>query len=189
MSPVGRVEFMRNRSGLVTVAVAIVLVLGGVWIVASDAYGEPEESLVAYDPSLLLIPAYKMDDRALYFFVNDRNGFGATYVRKGLFGWKNEFLSWSPMEQGREYDGYGSVQGHGGTLVYGLTRHGKDWRFEVDHEDAVILSLETLPAEQVETYRLDGLSVWYAETDEELDDSEVTYYDKETGEELEPEDF
>ncbi|GKV70134.1 hypothetical protein NCCP2716_26320 [Sporosarcina sp. NCCP-2716] len=178
---------MRNRSGLITVAVAIVLVLGGVWIVASDAYGEPEEALAAYDPSLLLIPAYQLDDRALYFFINDRNGFGATYVRKGLFGWKNEFLSWSSLDQKRKYDGFGSVQGHGGTLVYGLTRHGEEWRFEVDGEDAEILNLETLPAEQVQTYRLEGLSVWYAETEEQLDDPEIIYYEKETGEELEPE--
>ncbi len=182
-------EFMRNRSVLILGAIAAFFVLGWVWSEKTDSYAGPAEALAAYDPSLLLIPAYQLDDRALYFFIKDQNGFGATYVRKGLIGWKNEFLSWSSLDQKRKYDGFGSVQGHGGTLVYGLTRHGEDWRFEVDQEDAVILDLETLPVDQVETYRLQGLSVWYAETEEQLDDPEVIYYDKETGVELEPEDF
>lgn len=59
----------------------------------SQAYAEPNEALLAVENNIVLIPGYKMDKEALFFFFKGKNGFGATYVNNGLLGWKAGMLT------------------------------------------------------------------------------------------------
>lgn len=58
---------------------------------------------------------------------------------------------------------------------------------QVGEEEARLLNLETLPAGEVEKLRLEGLSIWYFESNERivLAETEVKLVDKKTGEALE----
>lgn len=174
---------------IVPVAIIIVVVWG--IIEKSDSYSEPQEALFANDNDLLLIPGYKMNGRALFFFIKNENDLGAAYVQKDLFGWKADLLTWSPMDSERNYDSdhLNGIQGQGENLFYGLIKHGDDRIVQVGEERADILNLAMLPTKEIENFRLEGLYIWYLESDQPLDSGEIKLLDEDTGEELDSADF
>lgn len=83
----------------------------------SSSYSEPQEALLD-DKDMLLVPAYKMNGEALFFFIKDKNYLGATYVKEGLFGWKTGVLTWGSMGI-KGYEKLSGSSGHGDNLSMG----------------------------------------------------------------------
>ena len=50
----------------------------------SSSYLEPQDALLAMDSELLLVPAYKYNNEALFFFIKNEHNMGAFYVHKGF---------------------------------------------------------------------------------------------------------
>ncbi|WP_124070767.1 aspartyl-tRNA synthetase [Filibacter tadaridae] len=162
-----------------------------IWVIAekSDSYSEPQEALFAADHDLTLIPGYKINDKALFFFIKGTNNLGAAYVQKDLFGWKADILTWSPMDSKRSYENLSGSQGQGENLIYGLIRHGDDRIVQIGEDRATILNLAMLPLSEVEKLRLEGLYIWYFEGDKLPGGGEIKLLNKDTGKELGTMDF
>src|SRR5699024_7295820 len=137
----------------------------------SDSYSAPQEALYASNNDLLLIPVYKVDDKALFFFIKNTNNLGAAYAHNGLFGWKADVLSWSPMDENRNYENLNGYQGHGDNLIYGLIRHGDKRLVQIGDTEATILDLGAmLPQGEIEKFQLEGLYIWYFESETPLNE-------------------
>ena len=172
--------------------ILVLVIITVIWIISakSDSYSEPQEALFASNNDLLLIPAYKVNDEALFFFIKNTNNFGAAYVRNGLFGWKADMLTWSQMDKNRNYENLNGYQGYGDNLIYGLIRYGDNRLVQLGETDATILNLEEmLPPIQVERFRLAGLYIWYFENDTLSNKEEIKLLSKNTGENLETIEF
>ena len=102
----------------------------------SDSYSKPQEALLAIDPDLLLIPGYNINDQSLYFFIKNANQLGAAYAQKGLFGWKAGMLTWSPLDNERNYQSLNAYQVHGESLIYGLIKHGDERIIQIGENHA-----------------------------------------------------
>ncbi|HZH59017.1 MAG TPA: aspartyl-tRNA synthetase [Metabacillus sp.] len=140
---------------------------------------------MATEDDLLLIPAYYIEDEALFFFIKNRNTLGASFVDKGFFGWKAGTLTWSPMEDhyDEKLNGY---QGHGGNLIYGIIKGGEEEGFivKVNENEANILNLAMLPAKVINQYQLENLYIWYFESDSAIEEGEIKLINKETNQEI-----
>ena len=170
----------------------ILILIAVIWVTSakSDSYSEPQEALFAIDNDLLLIPSYKINDKALFFFIKNTNNLGAAYVQKGLFGWNAEMLTWSPMDNERSYENLNGYQGYGENLIYGLIRQGDERLVQIGENHATILDLVAmLPPSEVEKLRLDGLYIWYFESDSPPNGEEIKLLNKNTGEELDSIEF
>lgn len=163
-------------------AIVILIFISVFWVKLekSDSYSEPHEALFAIDKNLLLISAYKINDKALFFFIKDKNNLGATYVQKSPFGWKSGMLTCSPMNNERSYETLSGYQGHGENLIYGLIKHGDDRLIQIGENTATILNLAMLSPSEVAKYRLEGLYIWYFESDTFLNEGEIKLINKNT---------
>lgn len=152
-------EKRRNHRTSLLILIGIILVLTSFWISSerSISYSEPHEAMLANDRELILIPAYKIDDEALFFFIKDQQFFGAAKVKKGIFGWKQPMMAWSPMSDRSSYEIPGGYQGYGEYLVYGLIKNGADYRIEVNEKDPVILPFAMLPPAEVKANHLENM--------------------------------
>ena len=154
----------------------------------SDSYEEPHEAIlandIASDKDFLLIPAYKINGLALFFFIKDKNNLGAVYVDEGIFGWKAGMFTWSSYGKEIVSDKLSDIHGHGGNLIFGLIRDGDKRLVTAGESNAKILNLAMLPPSVVKEYHLEGLYIWYFETDKSLNDGKIKLIDKKTGEEL-----
>lgn len=175
---------MKKRS-LISI-VLLLIIISVIWVVVekSDSYSEPQEAVFSIDNDLLLIPSYKLNNKGLFFFIKNANYLGATYVQKGLFGWKAKMLTWSPMDKERGYENL-EYQVHGEHLIYGLIRHGDDRLIQIGEEYARILDLAMLPSTEVEIFQLEGLYIWYFESETPLNRDEIKLLNKNTREEIE----
>lgn len=74
-----RSELMK-RWLLSTLLVAVIIAI--VWVLSEkpNSYSEPQEALFEIDNDLLLIPAYKLNDKALFFFIKNEENLGTVYV-------------------------------------------------------------------------------------------------------------
>jgi len=174
-----------NKNTSITFAV-IVIFITVIWLFSdkSISYPEPQEAIFGVEKDLALIPAYKINSNALFFFIKDKNNLGATYARKGLWGWKADFLTWDPMDNKRNYEKLNGYQGYGENLLFGLIKDGDDRLLQLDDKNATILNLEMLPAEVVEEYQLKGLYIWYFESDTALEEGTIKLINKSTEEVL-----
>ncbi|SOC43206.1 aspartyl-tRNA synthetase [Ureibacillus acetophenoni] len=149
-----------------------------------QSYDEPQEAIFAIEEDLVLIPGYKLNNKALFFFIKDGNSLGSTYVNEGFFGWKTDMLAWSSMAIDRDYERLSGYKGHGDYLIYGLIRHGHEREIRVGESEARILDLAMLPPNEVEKNQLEGLYLWYFESETPISGVEIKLLDKYTGEEL-----
>ncbi|MEY9978679.1 aspartyl-tRNA synthetase [Lysinibacillus sp. RC79] len=170
-----------NKNTVIAFAV-IAIFITVIWLVSdkSISYPEPQEAIFAVEKDLELIPAYKINSNALFFFIKDKNYLGATYARKGLWGWKAEFLTWEPMDHNINYEKLNGYKGHGENLIFGLIKDGDDRLLQLDDKNATILNLEMLPTEVVEEYQLKGLYIWYFESDTALEEGTIKLINKTT---------
>jgi hypothetical protein len=176
-----------KKSSLTIISVIVILIFISIfWVISekSDSYSEPQEALFAIDKDLVLIPSYKINDKALFFFFKDKNNLGATYVQEGLFGWNAGMLTWSSMDNDRSYEKLNGYQGHGENLIYGLIRHGDERLIQIGENNATILSLSMLSPSEVEKFRLEGLYLWYFESEIPLNEGEIKLININTGEEI-----
>ncbi|WP_394140020.1 aspartyl-tRNA synthetase [Cytobacillus oceanisediminis] len=176
---------MKNSSILkyvVLLMVVITLIVTWAYVEDQDSYSDPVKAIEAIDKELLLIPAYQLGDKSLYFFIKDKNNLGATIVRKGIFGWKSGMLTWGPLDSKREYEMLEGFHGHGEGLVYGLIRNGDERVVTVDDQEAQVLNLAMLPPSVVKKYNLEGLYLWYFESDNNLNHEQVKLLRKNTQE-------
>ena len=93
-------------------------------------------------------------------------------------------LTFSPMDDERDYENLNGYQIHGDNLIYGFIKHGDDRVVEMDGYRATMLNLAMLPPSEVEKLRLEGLYIWYIESDKPLNVEEIKLFNKDTGEEL-----
>ncbi|WP_216827529.1 aspartyl-tRNA synthetase [Alkalihalobacterium elongatum] len=185
-------EKRSNHKTSLLILLGITLVLSAFWINSerSMSYPEPHEAMFANDKNLVLIPAYKLNNEALFFFIKDQQFFGAAKLNKGLFGWKQPLMAWDPMSDRSTYDIPGSLQGYGDYLVYGLIKNNDaDYRIEVNEKDAVILPFAMLPPEKVKAYELEDLYLWYFESKEPLHHGRIEFLNRDTLELIERVDF
>lgn len=131
----------------------------------SNSYKCPTQALLSADEDVILIQAYKMNDKSLFFFIKNQDQLGASYIHKGLFGWQLEHLAWSPFDTNITDNHLNGYQGYGDNLIYGLMTNGDDQIVTLNNDVAQILNLEMLPAQVVEQYHLNGLYLWYIEND------------------------
>lgn len=182
---------MKRRLLIAVVLVAINIAC--VWGIAekSNSYSEPQEALFAIDNDLLLIPAYKMSGKALFFFVKDENNLGAVYVHEGFFGWKADLLTWGPMDSARNYDSdhLNGFQKQGENLLYGLMMYDVDRIVQVNEEQAKTYPLFAVKDEEIEMYQLQDLAIWFIESEESLHDGEIKLLDRDNNEVLDKADF
>lgn len=169
----------------------LTMLIAFIWVMSekSVSYSEPQEALFAIDNDLLLIPGYKLNGKALFFFIKNGNGLGTAYVKKSFFGWKAGALTWSPMDSDREYEKLNGSRGHGENLMYGLIRHGDERLVQINEERATILDLAMLPTKEIEKFRLEGLYIWYLESEQPLDGGEIKLLEKDTNREIDTNDF
>ena len=171
--------------------IILILVFVFIWGMAERAssYSEPQESLLAADIDMVLIPTYKMNDKALYFFIKDKNYLGATYVKNGLFGWKTGMLTWGPLDLKVSSDNLNGHSGHGENLIYGLIKNGDERIIKMGEHEAKLLNLEMLPNSTVQEYQLQDMYIWYFESETVLDRGEIKLLNKSSGEQLDSVDF
>ena len=162
-----------------------------IWLMSekSSSYSEPSEALFASDQDMVLIPGYKKDDEALYFFIKDKNYLGATYGKKGLFGWKAGMLTWGSTDFKVSSDNLNGSSEHGENLIYGLIKNGDERIIKMGEHEAKLLNLEMLPNSIVLEYQLQDMYIWYFESETALDRGEIKLLNKSTGEQLDSVDF
>lgn len=153
----------------------VVIALTACWAYAEDqdSYTEPYQAIQAVDKDLQLIPAYKLGDESLYFFIKDKTNLGATKVRTGIFGWKSGLFTWGPLDPDRDYENLQGIQGHGEGLVYGLIRNGDERVVTVGDQEASMVNLSLLSPSVVKEHQLEGLYLWYVESDKNLNAQQV----------------
>ena len=176
----------KSRTSISITILLMVFISFFIWLMSekSSSYSEPSEALFASDQDMVLIPGYKMNDEALYFFIKDKNYLGATYVKKGLFGWKSGVLTWGSSDFKASSDNLNSYSGHGDNLVYGLIKNGDERIIKMGEHEAKLLNLEMLPNSTVQEYQLQDMYIWYFESETALDRGEIKLLNKSTGEQL-----
>lgn len=167
------------------VARGLLVVIAIAWFLdaKSQAYAEPNEALLAVENNMVLIPGYKVDKEALFFFFKGKNGLGATYVDKGLLGWKAGVLSWSQMGTHKHSELLNNSRGLDDRLLYGIIQinDGDNRSVQMNGTNAVLLNLEMLPLETVEAYELEDTFIWFFETDTPIDKRDIQLIDNDTG--------
>ena len=144
----------------------------------SNSYTKPEEALLAVEEDLVLIPAYKIDDEALFFFMKNHEQLGASYIHRGLFGWKVGHLDWCYFDRNVGDNQLNGYHGYGDILIYGLMTNGDDQIVTMNNDVAYMLNLEMLPAQIVDEYQLNGLYLWYIKSDRVMDEGEIKLVNK-----------
>ena len=176
----------KSRTSISITILLMVFISFLIWLMSekSSSYSEPSEALFANDQDMVLVPGYKKDDVALYFFIKDKNYLGATYVEKGIFGWKTGVLTWGSMDFKASSDNLNSYSGHGENLIYGLIKNGDERIIKIGEHEAKLLDLEMLPNSTVQEYQLQDMYIWYFESETALDRGEIKLLNKSTGEQL-----
>lgn len=164
--------------GIVAFTTVVGLLVVWLFFENSNSYIKPEEALLAIEEDLILIPAYKIDDESLLFFIKDHEHLGASYIHKGLLGWKAGHLAWSPLDRNVGDNQLNGYQGYGDNLIYGLMTNGDEQIVTMNNDVAYMLNLEMLPAQIVDEYQLNGLYLWYIKSDRGMDEGEIKLVNK-----------
>ncbi|MDE5415254.1 aspartyl-tRNA synthetase [Alkalihalobacterium chitinilyticum] len=160
----------------------IAIVIGGfMYDEYQQSYPEPQQALFATDPNLILIPAYKIGNEALFFLFKEGKHLGAAQLKKGLLGWKPPMITYSPLGDVDAYDKLSGYQGYGGHLIYGLIPDGTRYEVIVEEEPAGLLPLAMLPEDEVEELGLEGFYLWYYESGDTIRGGTIYLRDLNTG--------
>lgn len=180
---------MKRKSKLfIAVMVLGLISLFTIWSISENkiSYEEPQEALLAENKNLILIPAYKIQDEALYFFIKESNNIGAAMVKKGLFGWKSDYLVWSTTvdtitdEQIRGYQTYGEE------IIFGLMKNGQDLTVMIDDIPAGKINLEASLYNSSVEMDLKNVYLWYFKKDDlsNINDQQLHLVNQHTYEKL-----
>ncbi|WP_421378263.1 aspartyl-tRNA synthetase [Bacillus salacetis] len=175
-----------KKSTSITITVILLISIGllSAWGYNEQkiSFAEPNEAILSTNKGLVLIPAYKNDDRSLFFFIKDKNNLGAAVAHKGVFGWKSGMSAWSPFNKRGDYETFGGYQGYGDQLIYGLIRNPEKKIIMADDREAAMLNLEMLPQSVVKEYNLKDLYLWYFESENTLNIEQLKLLQKDTQE-------
>lgn len=178
----------RNPKLSISLMVLSMIVLSAfiIWSISENksSYDEPQEALLAENEDLVLIPAYVSQDEALFFFIRNENSLGAAKVYKNLWGWKSEFLTWSSFNSITTGEKIGGYQIYGDELVFGLMEKGDDRVMIINNIPATTINLELSLPDEADNDRLSDLYLWYFETDDLLDETNLNLVDRNTNEEI-----
>lgn len=174
-------EFLKFKKTKIIMLLICIVVICLIYNIKTS-YSKPQEAILSVENDLMLIPAYKNNNEALFFFIKDNNNLGASLVYSGLFGWKPSMLTWSPMDQIINYEKLTGFQGYGENLIYGVIKNVDGKIIKVNEKEASILYMDMLPTDIVKKYKLDGLSIWYFKVDKGIEDAKVKLIDKSTTE-------
>ena len=157
-----------------------------IWSISESkvSYEEPQEALLAENEDLVLIPAYKAQDEALFFFIQNENSLGSAMVYKNLRGWKSDFLIWSPFNSITTEEKIGGYQIYGDELVFGLMEKGDDRVMMINNIPATTINLELSLPDEADNDRLSDLYLWYFETDDLMNETNLNLIDRNTNEEI-----
>lgn len=177
---------------ILLIVLSIVLIsLFSIWSISESkiSYEEPQEALLAENDELVLIPTYKTPDEALFFFIENKNDFGAVMVYKHIFGWKTDFRTGSSMNSLLTEKKIGGYQTHGDEIIYGLMKGGDNRVIMVDNDPAITINLEIMLPDESGNGDLDGLYLWYYETDDLEKLTSLSLVDQSTNEEIDTSQF
>ena len=152
-----------------------------IWFLSEKniSFAEPQEALRNSEYGLLLIPAYKMNDESLFFFIKNNN-LGASFVHKSLFGWKAGMITSS--QKGEVIPNrINGVSGHGGNLIYGLISEANYVEVNGVRADHLYVDIMLEP-EVVKDYDLENTTLWYFISDVPQEEVVIELYDKDTDE-------
>lgn len=145
------------------------------------SYSEPQEALMNAEDGLVLIPAYTVNDESLFFFIKNSN-LGASFVQKGLFGWKSGLLTYSQMRE-VTLDKLNGVRGHGDNLIYGLVAKENYIKVNGKRAEHVYLDIK-LDIEIVKKNSLENTAIWYFVIDTSREQNMIELFDADTDERL-----
>lgn len=153
------------------------------WLVAekSMSYSEPYEALMNAEEDLVVIPVYKLNDESLFFFFKNSN-LGASFIQKGLFGWKSGALSYIQIEEVM-HDQINVVRGYGDHLIYGLVAKENYIKVNGKRAEHVYLDIK-LDTEVLEQNRLENTTIWYFIKDSSLGQNKIELFHADTDERL-----
>ncbi len=173
---------VRKKNYKVT-SILLLLTFCIMWLFAekSMSYSEPQEALMNAEDGLVLIPAYKFNDESLFFFIKNSN-LGASFIQKGLFGWKSDWLTYSQMGE-ITLDKINGVKGHGDNLIYGLVAKGNYIKVNGIQAEHLYLDIK-LDTDVVKQYSLENTTIWYFVRDTSREQNNIELFDTDTDERL-----
>lgn len=177
---------------ILLIVLSIVLIsLFSIWSISESkiSYEEPQEALLDENDELVLIPTYKTPDEALFFFIENQNDLGAVMVYKNIFGWKTDFRTRSSMNSLITEERIGGYQTHGDKIIYGLMKGGDNRVIMVDNVPAITINLEVMLLDESGNEDLNGLYLWYYETDNLTKLKSLSLVDRSTNEEIDTSQF
>jgi len=163
------------------ILILILLLISLIWFLSEKniSYAEPQEALTNSEYGFLIIPAYKMNDESLFFFIKNNN-LGAAFVHKGLFGWKAGMLTSNQKEKVIP-NSINEVNGYGENLIYGLISEANYVEVNGVRADHLYVDIMLEP-EVVKDYDLESTTLWYFISDVPQQEVVIELYDKDTDE-------
>jgi len=171
----------KNNYKITSILLLFTFFILGVVADKSVSYSEPQEALMNAEDGLVLIPIYKQNEESLFFFIKN-SSLGASFVQKGLFGWKSGALSYSQMGEVTP-DKINGVSGHGDNLIYGLVAKGNYIKVNGIRAEHIYLDIK-LNKEIVQQKSLENTAIWYFVIDTSRKQNEIELFDANTDERL-----
>jgi hypothetical protein len=143
----------------------------------SISYDEPLEALKHTKQDMeVIIPAYNINDEALYFFIDKKNQLGTAIIKEGIYGWKAAAIAANPerkMKSNQKQIGYHVYEN---SMIYGLISE-EDGPIEVNINGVLARTLPVggmLEQDLVQKYNLQNKVLWYYQQDDLVPEGEGT---------------
>ncbi|OHR67393.1 hypothetical protein HMPREF3291_10810 [Bacillus sp. HMSC76G11] len=135
----------------------------------SQSFDEPLEALQHTKHDMeVVIPAYKINDEALFFFIDQKNHLGTAFLKEGIYGWKASSISTNPLTDRPAESELLNYHFYGNSMIYGLLSDEKG-SLEVKINGAEARTLQVggmLEQEIAQKYNLQNTVLWYYQQDE-----------------------
>ncbi|TDL82451.1 hypothetical protein [Peribacillus frigoritolerans] len=130
----------------------------------SQSFDEPLEALQDTKHDMeVVIPAYKINDEALYFFIDQNNQLGTAFLKEGIYGWKTGAISANPRQKMKADQKLIDYHVYDDSMIYGLLSD-DEGALEVNVNGAPARTLEIgvmLEQDLAQKYNLEDKILWY----------------------------
>ncbi|KEZ50870.1 hypothetical protein [Metabacillus indicus] len=130
----------------------------------SHSYDEPLEALKQTKQDMeVIIPAYNINDEALYFFIDENDQLGTAFMKQGIYGWKTGAISASPQQEIKADQKLIDYHVYDNSMIYGLISDAEG-SLEVNINGAPARTLEIgvmLEQEVAQKHNLQDKILWY----------------------------
>lgn len=157
------------------VFLSLFICLGLVFVIWSmteiaQSFDEPLEALQNTKQDMeVVIPAYKINDEALFFFIDQKNQLGTALLKEGIYGWKAGPVSTNPLGDERLLvNELGNYHVYENSMIYGLLSD-ENGSLEVKINGGQARTLQVggmLEKEIAQKYNLQNTILWYYQQDE-----------------------